>query len=169
MRKLIMPVLLAVLLPLSLFAQEDVKRPANIGDSEFDNFKNTSFDIREESLTLKESVTKIDNEIKNYSGVMNTIGVEKLKGNLKALLDTKTAVATIVNRIGELDNQSKDLLQNAKSLKPKTKSIKATKNTNASVKGLQLAKGDLDAVNEMVTANLALLKEELTSRGEPIE
>ncbi|MCR9250375.1 MAG: hypothetical protein NXI20_08110 [bacterium] len=169
MRKLVMPILLSILIPVSLMAQDDVDRPANIGDSEFDNFKNTSFDIREESFTLRESVTKIDEEIKNYSGVMNTIGVEKLKGNFKALLDTKTAIATIVNRIGELDNQSKDLLQNAKSLKPKTKSLKATKNTNASVKGLKLAKTDLDAVKEMLSANIELLTNELKSRGEPIE
>ncbi len=169
MRKLVMPILLSILIPVSLMAQDDVDRPANIGDSEFDNFKNTSFDIREESFTLRESVTKIDEEIKNYSGVMNTIGVEKLKGNFKALLDTKTAIATIVNRIGELDNQSKDLLQNAKSLKPKTKSLKATKNTNASVKGLKLAKTDLDAVKEMLSANIELLTSELKSRGEPIE
>ena len=48
-----------------LYAQEteDVERPKDIGVSDFDNFKNTSFDIKDESASLKESVIHIDKEI----------------------------------------------------------------------------------------------------------
>ena len=169
MRKLTIAILIFALSPFVLSAQDDLERPKNIGVSDFDNFKNSSFDIKDESATLKESVTQIDNEIKNYSGVMNTISVEKIKTNLKALKDSKEAVATLTNRISSLDEKSKALLENAKNLKPKTKSIGATKNTNKSVKGLGIAKEDLKGVTDLLEADIKLLKDELTSRGEPIE
>ena len=60
--------LISVFILLGLFTSSLVvnaqDRPKNIGVSDFDNFKNSSFDVQEESASLKEDVTQIDNEIK---------------------------------------------------------------------------------------------------------
>ena len=87
-----------IITPIILMGQDEIKRPKNIGVSDFDSFKNTSFDIREESATLSENVGVIDNEIKNYAGIINTIGVEKLKTNTrtKATIHTLRVMANIV-------------------------------------------------------------------------
>ena len=149
--------------------KKDVERPKNIGVSDFDNFKNSSFDVKDESASLKENVTHIDNEIKNYSGVINTIGVQKLKENLKALQESQKAIRELSKEIGELDEQAKALLENAKNVKPKTKSISATKNTNKSTKGLGIAKDNLKVVTELLETDIKLITDELKARDEPIE
>jgi vacuolar-type H+-ATPase subunit I/STV1 len=169
MKQLITMVLLgAFLIPLSMYAQ-DVQRPKNVGISEFDNFKNSSFDIKEESASLKADVKQIDDEVKGYSGVINTVGVDKLRTNLAALKGSKESVSKLNEKLGVLDEQGKTLVQKAKSVKPKMKSVGATKNTNSSVKGLNLAKDDLKAVGEMLDTDIKLITDELKARGEPIE
>ena len=56
----------------SLQAQDDKKppkRPDNISVSDYDSFKNSSFDIMDNAIKLKLNFTTIDNEVKKYSGV----------------------------------------------------------------------------------------------------
>lgn len=159
-------VLSIMLLPAVIQAQD---RPKNIGVSDIDTFKNNSFDIKDESATLKESVTTIDNEIKGYSGIMNTIGVDKLRNNLKALTEGKSSIKVLTEKIAGLNKDSKAVLETAKNVKPKFKSISATKNTNASVKGLGVAQDDLKTVGEILDTDIKLIKDELKARGEPIE
>ena len=169
MKKLIMLLAIGTFLSPAFMNAQDVQRPKNMGNSDFDNFKNSSFDIKEESASLKKDVTQIDDEVKGYSGIINTIGVDKLRTNLAALRGSKESVSALNEKIGVLDEQGKTLLDNAKSVKPKMKSISATKNTNQSVKGLGLAKDDLKAVGGMLDADIKLITDELKSRGEPIE
>ena len=149
--------------------KEDVERPKNIGVSDFDSFKNSSFDVKDESASLKKDVTHIDNEIKTYSGVINTIGVQKLKENFKALIGIQKAIKELTKEIGELDEQGKSLLENAKNVKPKTKSPSATKNTKKSIQGLDIAKDNIKVVTELLETDIKIISDELKARGEPIE
>ena len=149
--------------------KDEVKRPTNVGISNFDNFKNSSFDITDESSSLKKNVAIIDKEIKSYSGLMNTIGVDKLKKNFKALKESQVAIKKLTDRIGKLDNEGKILVQDAKNVKPKLKSVSATKNTNKSIKGLGVAKGEIKSVTALLNTDIKLISDELKSRGELIE
>ena len=161
---------LIMIIPFASIAQDDdVKRPKNIGVGDYDVFKNNSFDIKDESSSLYTSVSQLDKEIKNYSGIINTIGIEKLKTNLKALRESKDAVKVLTAKISDLDTQAKSLLEGAKKVKPVTKSPQATKNTNKSIKGLKLAKNDLSAVSNLLEEDIKLITDELKERGEPIE
>lgn len=153
-----------------LFAQDKAPtRPGDIGESEFDNFKNSSFNILEESTKLDENLKHIDEEIKTYSGVMSTVSTEKIKGHYKALTGVKGEVETINSNIGELDDKGKDMLANANKVTPKMKSIKATANTKKSVEGLDAAKNKMKSITQMLQDDMKLLGDELKSRGEPIE
>ncbi len=153
-----------------LFAQDKAPtRPGDIGESEFDNFKNSSFNILEESTKLDENLKHIDEEIKTYSGVMSTVSTEKIKGHYKALTGVKGEVETINSNIGELDDKGKDMLANASKITPKMKSIKATANTKKSVEGLDAAKNKMKSITQMLQDDMKLLGDELKSRGEPIE
>jgi len=152
-----------------LIAQESVDRPKDVGVSDYDNFKNSSFDVQDESASLKENVTQIDNEIKQYSGVMNTLSVSKIRENLTALKESKQAVKVLSDKLADLSPQGKTLVENAKNVTPKMKSVSASKNTNKSMKALDLSKNDLKSVGEMLEADISLLTEELKSRGEPVE
>ena len=154
-----------------LNAQEkkNVERPKNVGVSDFDSFKNSSFDIKDESATLKKNITHLDNEIKKYSGLINTIGVAKLKNDLKALRESSQAIKKLTEAIAKLDDQGKSMVENAKTIKPKTKSLGAVKNTNKSIKGLDFAKADLKSVTGLLENDLKVIIDELKKRGEPID
>lgn len=169
MKKMLSFSLVFLLTGLIAVAQEAPKEPKNVGISEFDTFKNNSFDILDDSNKLKESATTIDSEIKNYSGVMNTLSLEKLKANFKAVKDGVKSTGDLSTQVAELSGQSKAVLEKAKKVKPAYKSPGAVKNTNSSIKALDFAKKDLAATKEIFEANLQILKEEMKSRGELIE
>ena len=155
---------------LSLMAQDDApKRPENMGVSDFDSFKNNSFDILDESAKLKTDATKIDSDVKGYAGGLAGASVDKLKTDLKALKGIRNSSKELSTRIGGLNEQSKQMLASAKSVKPMTKSPQATKNTNASVKGLDASKKNLEGVGALVEANTKLITDELKKRGETVE
>ncbi|MFZ1806079.1 MAG: hypothetical protein WAU36_02600 [Cyclobacteriaceae bacterium] len=170
MKKLLFLILSASVLSISTFAQDKgPARPADIGESEFDNFKNSSFNVLEESNKLDANLKHIDSEIKEYSGVMSTVSTDKIKGHYKALTGVKSEVETINSNIAELDNKGKDMVANASKVTPKMKSIKATANTKKAVEGLDVSKNNMKSITQMLQDDLKLLGGELESRGEPIE
>ena len=161
---------LAVLAPGLLIAQDDApKRPENMGVSDFDVFKNNSFDILDESAKLKADAAKLDTDVKSYSAGLSAVSLEKLKADYKAFRGIGKSSKELTTRITDLNGQSKALLDQAKSLKPMTKSPQATGNTNKSVKGLDHSKKNLEAVAGLVDGNVKLLADELKKRGESIE
>ena len=165
-------ILFAFVAPMSLLAQEekaDPKRPVNIGVSDFDSFKNNSFDIMDESTKLKTDATKLDTDVKGYAAGIAGISVDKLKTDLKAVRGIGKSSKELSTRISSLDDQGKQMLSSAKSVKPMTKSPQATNNTNKSIKGLDVSKKNIDAVSAIVQENTKLLSDELKKRGETVE
>ncbi len=153
-----------------IYAQDKApSRPNDIGESEFDNFKNSSFNVMEESIKLKENLMHIDDEIKSYSGVMSTVSTDKIKGHYKALTGVRGEVETINSNIAELDDKGKDMVASAGKVTPKMKSVKATANTKKSVQGLDVAKSNMKTITDILQEDTKLLSDELKSRGEPIE
>ena len=153
-----------------IYAQDKAPaRPSDIGESEFDNFKNSSFDVMEESTDLKENLMHIDEEIKSYSGVISTVSTDKIKGHYKALTGVRSEVEVINSNIAELDDKGKDMVANASKVTPKMKSVKATANTKKSVQGLEVAKSNMKTITDVLQEDTKLLAAELKSRGEPIE
>jgi len=153
-----------------LVAQDkSVSRPGDIGESEFDDFKNSSFNVLEESTKLKRDLTHVDDEIKSYGGVLGEVATDKLKGHYQALTGIKKEVEGVNSNIAELDNKGKVMVSNASKVTPKMKSIKATANTKKSVEGLDVAKGNMKSIADMLKEDTQLVAAELKSRGEPIE
>lgn len=164
-------VLAVVAAPQFTQAQDDKapKRPENIGVSDFDTFKNSSFDIYDESGKLKTEATRLDTDVKSYSAGLAAVSVDKLKADLKAIKTVGRSSKELTEKIGSLDEQGKQLLSNAKNVTPKMKSPQATSNTNKSIKGLDASKKNLEAVGTLVSTNTKLLTDELKKRGETVE
>lgn len=170
MKKLFTLLATGLICSISLSAQDKtLSRPADIGESEFDSFKNSAFSVYEESTKLKRDLTHIDTEIKEYSGVMSTVSTEKIKGHYRALTGISKEVESVNANIAELDNKGKDMVTNASKVTPKMKSVKASSNTKKSMEGLDVSKNNLKSITDMLTADTKLLADELKSRGEPIE
>jgi hypothetical protein len=164
-------VLAVVAAPQFTQAQDDKtpKRPENIDVSNFDTFKNSSFDILDESAKLKTDATKVDTDIKAYAATLSNANLEKLKEDYASLRRISKSSKELTAKIGELDNKGKDLLTSAKTVSPRTKSPAATSLTNKSIKGLDASKKNLEAVGTLVTTNSKLLADELKKRGQTVE
>lgn len=169
MKKLLTPffTLLLVAFAGSAMAQDAPKRPENIGISDFDSFKNNSFDILDESAKLKKDATRIDGEMKG--GVLAAVSVEKLKADHKALKGIGSSSQALTEKIGQLKEQGKQMLENAKNVNPKLKAPAATNSTNKSIKGLDSAKSNIEATTALVQNNIKLIADELKNRGEKID
>ena len=164
-----LPVFLLIV-SISAFAQDEeevLQRPADIKVSDYDEFKNTSFDTYDESRKLVRNVAVIDNDVKNYAGVMKSVLTPKLLDDLKALVAIKNSSEALSAKIASLDEKGKDLAANSK--KAGLKAPAAGKNTNSSVSALNKSKGHLNTVTDMLNADMKLIKDELKARGEPIE
>ncbi|HYG53580.1 MAG TPA: hypothetical protein VD905_21980 [Flavobacteriales bacterium] len=133
---------------------EAVTRPADIGDASLDGFKNSSFDNYGASARMSNDLDaatvelsrleKIDPKDRKKEEVDAFKTRLKMAGN-EALKQQKETT--------ELLASSKGMTESAKNLSPKTKIIKATKNTNESVKALNNAKvnteNNLQRIEEM--------------------
>jgi hypothetical protein len=152
-----------------LNAQDPPKRPSNIDVSDFDTFKNNSFDILDQSTKANGDIKTLDKEIKDYAGVISTLKVDKLKKDYQAISELNRFRKTLVEKIGKLDEQGKEVLNSAKSFTPKMKSMSAVSNTNKSIKSLDHSKTNLSSVASLLKEDADLLGKELKSRGETVE
>jgi hypothetical protein len=152
-----------------ILAQDPVKRPDNVGVGDFDAFKNTAFDTQDESIKLNTDTKKIDSEIKGYAGVLATLSVPKLKGDLEALRGISKSQKALREKLGSLDEKGKALLGSAKDVTPKLKAPAATNNTKKSISALDASRKNLDGVSGLLAENSKLLIDELKKRGETVE
>lgn len=108
-----------------LYAQEETKqmleKPKDISILEFDDFKNSSFNIYEKSVHYKKMAD----------------GDEGLKA------EDVTEAKKLKDDVATLSKKADDLIEKAKNVKPKTKSPAAIKNTKKSVDALNAAKDNL--------------------------
>jgi hypothetical protein len=162
---------LAVVAPQLTQAQDEKppKRPDNVGASDFDTFKESSFDILDESAKLKTDATKIDTDVKAYAATISNASLEKLKADFSAIKGVSKSSKELSAKIGVLDEQGKSLLASAKDFSPKMKAPAVTNNTKKSISGLDFSKKNLDVVSGLVATNSKLLADELKKRGQTVE
>lgn len=166
--KLLLP-LAFLLFSASVFGQDDkpIKRPEDIGVSDFDSFKNTSFDILMNADRLKLDTKRVDDAVKQYP-TGTGLSIDRVKGDYNALKRIKSETSELAEKIPTLDDQGKQLVENAKEIKPKLKSFDAVANTNKSMKALEKAKTSLTDTGKLVDTNLKIVTDALKAQGETI-
>lgn len=148
--------------------EKPLKRPDNIGVSDFDTFKNTSFDILTDADRLKADTKRIDDAVKQYP-TMTGLSVERIRGDYNSIKRLKKETSDLAEKIPALDDQGKQLVENAKSVTPKLKSIDAAGNTNKSIKALDRAKNSLNETGTMLDANLKIVTDALKAQGASVD
>src|SRR6185436_11980961 len=119
---------LFLILFFAVAASAQEKRPSNIGVGDYDDFKNNSFDINEQSHKASQDLATLDKEIKGYAGVVSTLDVQKLKKDYSAIVGLNKFSKEIAGKITQLDDQGKRLVDGAKDVTPKLKSMSAASN-----------------------------------------
>jgi hypothetical protein len=137
----------------------DLKRPDNIGDSDFDNFKNSAFDIYFNVGKLDENLKKVESNLVEYQKDKSNINFTSLKSDIKSLNEINDALAKLQTETAALKSKSETMVKEAKNISPKTKAPKAIGNTNKSVTALDQANDRLKVLVENQKLAMATAKE----------
>jgi hypothetical protein len=167
MHKILLPI--CTLFVILAVAQESPRRPDNIGVAEFDAFKNNAFDILDESARLKTDASRIDHEVRNAGSLLTSYSADKIRQDIRALRGMGESSKALTQKISQLEEDGRSLLNNARNVNPRTKAPAATTNTNRSLQGLEVARKNLQQVGDLVENNLKLLTDELKKRGEELD
>lgn len=143
----------------------DLERPANVGDSDFDNFKNSSFDVYYNVGKLDVNLKKVETNLISYKENPDNIDFNSLRSDIKALNEINAALPKLQSEITSLKGKSEAMVKGAKDFKPKLKAPKAIKNTNQSVTALDKANDRMKTLVEDQKAALMTAKE-LLGEGE---
>jgi prefoldin subunit 5 len=137
----------------------ELKRPANMGDSEYDSFKNSSFDVYFNTCKLDANLKKIEGNLVGYQQDKDNIDFKSLRSDIKALREINEAIPDLKNELKGLKGKSENLAKNAKNVKPKMKAPKAVKNTKKSIEALDKAKEKMGSLVDRQAAALKLATE----------
>lgn len=137
----------------------DLDRPDNIGDSDFDNFKNSAFDIYFNVGKLDENLKKVESNLVEYQKDKSNINFTSLRSDIKSLNEINESLAKLQKETAVLKDKSESMVKGAKDFKPKLKAPKAISNTNKSVTALDQANDRLKVLVDNQKLALTTAKE----------
>ena len=98
----------------SMNAQDkELERPKNMGDSKFDNFKNSSFDIYDKVGEIDQNLGKIEENLLSYQEDKDNMDLTSLKNDIKALKELNKDIPKLKSELTELSGQGKTLATEA--------------------------------------------------------
>lgn len=101
--------------------EKTIQRPGNVGHAATDKFVDSSFDVYERNIKLTEKLSNV-------------------AGNVTEIKSIKNDLENQTNEVKGLLGQSADVMKEAKTITPKTNSMKAVKAINAATKALNTTK-----------------------------
>ena len=113
--------------------EKELKKPASVGHAATDKFVDSSFDVYERNQKLSEKLS-------------DAVGNAADAGKVKSDLDAQ------VEEIKGLLGQSKDVITDAKTITPKTNSMKAVKAINTATKALNATQKAIPIQLEQIKA-----------------
>jgi len=137
----------------------DLERPENLGNADFDNFKNSAFDIYFNVGKLDENLKKVETNLVEYKKDVNNINITSLKSDIKSLNEINESLVKLQKETADLKDKSESMVKEAKNFKPAMKAPKAVNNTNKSVTALDQANDRLKVLAENQKQALATAKE----------
>ncbi|MBN1251779.1 MAG: hypothetical protein JXR51_01175 [Bacteroidales bacterium] len=132
-----------------------LERPKDIGNSDFDGFKNNSFDTYFNTCKIEANLKEIEGNVEKYNADKENIDANALKSDLKSLTDINTSINGLREDLKTLKDKSENMASKAKTLTPKTKSLKAVQNTKKSTEAINQAKSKMPVIAQ---TNAELIK-----------
>jgi len=136
---------------------QKLKRPGDCGVSQYDDFKNSSFNLLSELLKTDTNYEQIKGDISGYVEGEKEVTVDGVKGDITRLKKLKGSLESMDERVATLATDGNDLLQNATKVKPVTKVKAATDNTKDSMQAVDLSKKMIDEMSGQVEEDIKSL------------
>ena len=141
------------------------QRPKDCGLHDYDEFKNSSFDLLGEALKADINYEKLNADIqdnlsgeKEFNDSIANADISKLKAVLKS-------TQLMNDRVKKLTSDGNKLLQNASENQPATTAKQATSNTKNSMKAVNASKDLLSELTGKVTKDIEALAKRIAEKG----
>ena len=169
----LIPLLLFIALPvLSQSTSEEAKklqRPKDSGVKDYDEFKNSSFNLLQELIKTDNNYSQIKTDLNGYDDGSREISVTNVKTDYTRLKKLKKSTDVMDDRVKSLSSEGEELLKNASNVKPVTKVKAVTSNTKKSVQAVDYSKSMMGEITTQVSTDMENLSVKLAELGEEVE
>jgi len=170
---LLLPLLMFLAAPaLSQNTSEEAKklqRPKDSGVKDYDDFKNSSFNLLQELLSTDKNYATIKADVDGYASGKRDVTVTNVKGDYGRLKKLKKSTGLMDDRVKSLSSEGEELLKNASKVKPVTKVKAVTGNTKKSIQAVDHSKTMMKEISSQVTTDMKTLSDKLAELGEKID
>jgi hypothetical protein len=167
------PVFLILASPvLSQSTSEEAKklqRPKDSGVQDYDDFKNSSFNLLQELLKTDQNYATIKTDINGYAEGSRAVTVNNVNSDYGRLKKLKKSTEVMDDKVKSLSSEGEELLKNAAKVKPATKVKAVTSNTKKSVQAVDYSKSMMNEITAQVSTDMETLSEKLAELGEEID
>ena len=146
-----------------------LQRPKDCGISDYDSFKNASFNLLGEVKKTDVNYANVKKDIDGYLTGGKEATVDGVKSDINRMKAILKSIQDMDDRVKRLTEEGNDLLQNAKDVRPVTKVKAATDNTKDSIKAVDVSKDLMKELTETITGDLDKLVEKVTELGGTVE
>ncbi len=146
-----------------------LQRPKDSGVQDYDDFKNSSFNLLQELLKTDENYSKIKADINGYAEGSRETTVDNVKTDYGRLKKLKKSTEVMDDRVKSLSSEGEELLKNASQVKPVTKVKAVTDNTKKSMKAVDYSKSMMNEITAEVTTDMETLSGKLAEMGEKVD
>jgi len=153
-------------------AREEAKkleRPKDCGVTDYDSFKNASFNLLGEVKKTDLNYEKVKTDIDGYLTGGKEATVDGVKADIKRMKAILKSMQAMDDRVLKLTTEGSDLLQNAKEVKPVTKVKAATSNTKTSIKAIDVSKDLMKEMTGTITGDLDKLVKKVGDLGGSVD
>jgi len=169
----LVPVFLLLSAPIfSQSTSEEAKklqRPKDSGIKDYDEFKNSSFNLLQELLKTNDNYETIKADVNGYAEGSRDVTVNNVKGDYGRLKKLKKSTEVMDDKVKSLSSEGEELLKNASKVKPVTKVKAATGNTKKSIKAVDYSKSMMNEITAQVASDMENLSAKLAELGEEID
>lgn len=137
---------------------EKLKKPVDCGVGQYDAFKNSSFDLKDDLLKSTKNHAQLSEDIAKYDTGEREKNAINLGGDMAKMRQPKNSMGDFDERVNRLAGDGKTLAENVTSVRPVTKVKQATDNTKTSMRAVDLSRDLLKELKTNVDKDLEKLE-----------
>lgn len=137
---------------------EKLKKPVDCGVGQYDAFKNSSFELKDDLLKSTKNHARLREDIAKYDTGEREKNAVNLGGDMAKMRQMKNSMGDFDERVNRLAGDGKTLAENVTGVRPVTKVKQATDNTKTSMRAVDLSRDLLKELKTNVDKDLEKLE-----------
>lgn len=137
---------------------EKLKKPVDCGVDQYDAFKNSAFDLKDDLMKSTKNHAQLSEDIEKYETGEREKNTINLAGDMAKMRQLKNSMGDFDDRVNTLATDGKNLAENVTKVRPVTRVKQATDNTKTSMRAVDLSRELLKELKVNVDKDLEKLE-----------